>query len=94
MADLFAHHGFLTWGGYWNDPLGCQHFELGPRRFIERLYTADPQDSTNSINGRKLFDQYIDTFGPCFASRKNQASKASSLRAFCTAETIQQLSGR
>lgn len=94
VADLFADHGFLTWGGYWNDPLDYQHFEVGPQRFIERLYAADPQDSTNPVNGRKLFDQYIDTFKQCLASRKNQASEASSLRASCTRETIQQFSER
>jgi len=92
VADLFAYHGFLTWGGYWNDPLDYQHFEVGPRRFIERMYAADAVTSAQPVNGRRLFTQYVQAFRQCLASNRSTKSNPSELRAFCARQTINQFS--
>jgi hypothetical protein len=92
VANLFAYHGFLTWGGYWNDPLDYQHFEIGPRRFIERVYAADPADSTHPVNGSNLFNRYVNAFRLCVASKQRLVPDASQLRAVCARETINQFS--
>ncbi|GLQ87496.1 M15 family metallopeptidase [Dyella flagellata] len=90
VADLFAYHGLLTWGGDWNDPLDYQHFEVGPRSFIERLYAADPAQSADPVKGRRLFARYVEAFRSCLASQQNHLSHASQRRAFCARETISQ----
>lgn len=92
VVDLFAYHGFLTWGGYWNDPLDYQHFEIGPRAFIERVYAADPPDSIHPVNGRNLFDRYVNAFRLCLAANRSRAPDPSQLRAACARETINQFS--
>ncbi|MFK0380324.1 M15 family metallopeptidase [Pandoraea sp. NPDC090278] len=92
VADLFAYYGFLTWGGYWNDPLDYQHFEVGPRSFVERLYAMDSPASTNPINGRVRFIQYVDTYRRCLDANRHNASDASQVRAYCARETIAQFS--
>ena len=28
VVDVFARHGFYWWGGYWDDPIDYQHFQL------------------------------------------------------------------
>ncbi|WP_158628880.1 M15 family metallopeptidase [Dyella choica] len=88
VVELFAYHGFLSWGGDWNDPLDYQHFEVGPRRFIERMYAADPADSTDPVKGRRLFARYVKTYRSCLASKHGGTSDASPRRAFCARETI------
>lgn len=93
MAEMvvghFADYGFLTWGAYWNDPLDYQHFEVGPTRFIERLYAADPATTTNPVNGRLLFAEYREDFRRCLENQKLSPSSedsASRTRAFCARE--------
>ena len=93
VVDLFAYYGFLIWGGDWNDPLDYQHFEVGPRAFIERVYTADPADTVQPLNGRRLFTNYVKTYRQCFASKSSSMPNVSWRRAFCARETIHQFSG-
>jgi len=42
VVNIFSQHGFYEWGGYWDDPLDYQHFQLS--RSMTELYVAmDPQ---------------------------------------------------
>ena len=58
-VDLFAEHGFFLWGGYWNYPVDYQHFQVGPRSFVEALIAKDLN------NGEKLLDMYISMYLDC-----------------------------
>jgi len=41
VVDVFADNGFLIWGGYWDNPIDYQHFQVG-RKFAERLARLTP----------------------------------------------------
>jgi hypothetical protein len=41
VIDVFADHGFLTWGGYWDDPIDYQHFQVS-RKLAEELAGLAP----------------------------------------------------
>lgn len=88
IASQLAWHGLLTWGGDWNDPLDYQHFEVGPRSFIQRMYAADPADSTDPVNGRRLFMRYVHAFRACIAAQRSHLSGTLQQRAFCARQTI------
>lgn len=93
VVSIFADHGFLMWGGYWNDPVDYQHFEVGPRSFIERLYGADPVATTNPVNGKKLFADYIGTYKQCLLDKAQELPDGTQLRAQCSVDTIKRFSG-
>ncbi|WP_249679595.1 M15 family metallopeptidase [Pseudomonas abieticivorans] len=61
VIDLFAERGFLHWGGYWNYPVDYQHFEVAPRRFIEYLANAEPEQAREDFLG------YVQMYGGCMA---------------------------
>jgi hypothetical protein len=61
VIDTFAENGFLSWGGYWNYPVDYQHFEVGPRAFIQRLATLPLPEATVA------FDTYIESYRRCVA---------------------------
>ncbi|WP_346825098.1 M15 family metallopeptidase (plasmid) [Ralstonia solanacearum] len=84
VIDLFAEHGFLTWGGYWNDPLDYQHFEIGSRRFVERLYQADSPNTTNPVNGKALFGEYIAAYKTCLSNATDTVPAQK--RSYCVRE--------
>ncbi|MGY4300437.1 hypothetical protein ACVWXN_008532 [Bradyrhizobium sp. i1.4.4] len=49
-VDVFAEEGFLIWGGYWDEPIDYQHFEVG-RKLAERLVAATPSDAEAIFEG-------------------------------------------
>ncbi|NVK42533.1 MAG: M15 family metallopeptidase [Oceanospirillaceae bacterium] len=59
VVDLFARHGFFVWGGDWNYPIDYQHFQIGPRSFVEALA------SSNADEGRRLIEQYTSLYSQC-----------------------------
>ena len=63
VVDVFADNGFLIWGGYWNFPIDYQHFEVGDRRFVERLVQVAPADA------QALFEEQVDRYRSCMASQ-------------------------
>lgn len=62
MAELavrtFADEGFLIWGGYWDDPIDYQHFQVS-RKLAERLADLSPSEAAKS------FDRVVDRFLAC-----------------------------
>jgi hypothetical protein len=58
MIDIFANHGFLIWGGYWDDPIDYQHFQVS-RRMADLLIATSPTD------GVEKFREYIQGYRDC-----------------------------
>ncbi|WP_083605871.1 M15 family metallopeptidase [Alteromonas sp. W12] len=84
VVDIFAEHGFFTWGGYWNYPVDYQHFQVGPRSFIEALVRTPPEE------GEELLNKYISMYLNC---RKNRESEdnVEKLRAHCVDYVVSQM---
>lgn len=59
IIDLFADHGFFIWGGDWNYPIDYQHFQIGPRHFVEKLVSID------TTQGRALLEEHIRRYKTC-----------------------------
>lgn len=59
IVELFAHHGFFIWGGDWNWPLDYQHFQIGPRSYVETLTSLPP------LEGQALFATHRDNYRDC-----------------------------
>lgn len=79
VVNLFAQHGFFIWGGDWNYPIDYQHFQVGPRRFIERLIALPlPQ-------AQALLEQQINGYHRCLQA--NVTKRVLQRRAYC-AEVI------
>jgi hypothetical protein len=49
VIDAFAEHGFLTWGGYWDDPIDYQHFQVS-RSLAEELARLIPAQANAVFN--------------------------------------------
>lgn len=80
VVDLFAHHGFLIWGGDWNTPIDTQHFEVGSRKFVNQLVSKPKPEAT------KLFNRYIESYRTCY--EQNKAQGAEKARAMCAYKTV------
>jgi hypothetical protein len=59
VVDLFARHGFFVWGGDWNYPIDDQHFQIGSRKFVEKLVALEPKEAIVLLN------RYIDKYTAC-----------------------------
>lgn len=70
VVDLFADHGFLVWGGYWDDPIDYQHFDVG-RRFAKQLASASSEEAS------VLFEQHVQRYRAC----RQSASRSSCIGA-------------
>ncbi|MEO6921645.1 MAG: M15 family metallopeptidase [Collimonas sp.] len=58
IVELFARHGFLTWGGDWKKPVDYQHFQVS-RSMAERLAKLPlPQ-------ARQLFENSVVAYRSC-----------------------------
>ena len=55
VIDVFAQNGFIVWGGYWDEPLDYQHFDIG-RSMVETLAALPPEEA------RKHFEQSVSTY--------------------------------
>ncbi len=62
VVDLFASHGFFVWGGDWNYPIDYQHFQIGPRSFVEALASKSVAD------GQALIEHYTSLYSQCRAA--------------------------
>ncbi|MFM2589115.1 M15 family metallopeptidase [Vibrio sp. TBV020] len=80
VVDLFAHHGFLIWGGDWNTPIDTQHFEVGSRKFVNQLVSKPKPEAT------QLFNRYISSYRTCY--EQNKAQGAEKARAMCAYKTV------
>jgi hypothetical protein len=83
-VDIFAESGFFVWGGYWNYPIDYQHFQVGPRSFVETLIKATPDE------GERLLNKYISMYSRC--RNKQKADKnTEELRAQCVDYVISEM---
>jgi len=81
VVDLFAMHGFFVWGGDWNYPIDYQHFQIGPRSFVEALA------SKNIADGQRLIDHYIFMYTTC-RSKEKSGDGFNASRKECVAEVL------
>jgi len=58
VIDVFAHNGFLIWGGYWDNPIDYQHFQVG-RDMAEHLARASPAEA------EAMFNQLVQRYQAC-----------------------------
>jgi hypothetical protein len=58
VIDIFADHGFLIWGGYWDNPIDYQHFQVN-RSLAEQLAKLP------SSLARTAFDDYVKQYRAC-----------------------------
>jgi D-alanyl-D-alanine carboxypeptidase len=58
VVRVFADEGFLIWGGYWDNPIDYQHFQVS-RKLAERLAGLPPAQAS------RAFDQVVDRFQAC-----------------------------
>jgi len=58
VVRVFADEGFMIWGGYWDDPIDYQHFQVS-RRLAEQLAAASPAEAA------RLFDAVVERFRKC-----------------------------
>jgi hypothetical protein len=73
VIDVFAENGFLIWGGYWDNPIDYQHFQVG-RKLAELLARASPAEA------EVIFRQMAERYRAC---RQRTPSKSMSNRADC-----------
>jgi hypothetical protein len=58
VVRTFADNGFLIWGGYWDDPIDYQHFQVS-RKLAERLARASPSEAA------EVFNRVVASFKMC-----------------------------
>lgn len=66
VVEIFARHGFMTWGGEWDFPIDYQHFEIGSRTFVSDLLNQPPDAA------RQSFNQYARNYRQCVAQSTEQ----------------------
>ncbi|MCG7532298.1 M15 family metallopeptidase [Psychrobium sp. MM17-31] len=83
VVDVFALHGYFIWGGDWNYPIDYQHFQLGPRRYVETLAKLSPQQAA------ELFNNNVNRFKQCW--QQHQKLDKSQRRQTCIELILPQL---
>ena len=73
VIDVFAENGFLIWGGYWDNPIDYQHFQVG-RKMAERLARSSPAEA------EMIFGQLVERYRAC---RQSPSRNGRSNRAAC-----------
>lgn len=68
VVDLFAHHGFAQWGGYWPRGIDYQHFQVG-RRLAAQL-VALPY-----LQAKAAFDQHVERVRACIQSARRKGDR-------------------
>lgn len=58
VINLFARHGFLYWGGYWDTPIDYQHFQVS--REMAEFMAAAPYSLA-----RDYFEQHVKYYRAC-----------------------------
>jgi hypothetical protein len=58
VVDLFADEGFLIWGGYWDDPVDYQHFQVS-RKLAEQLARLSSAEAT------AIFEKRVQQYRKC-----------------------------
>lgn len=72
--DVFANHGLLIWGGYWDDPIDYQHFDVG-RALAEKLVNSSPGQA------RELFARHVAGYAKCRHEKPGEAGRSACISA-------------
>jgi D-alanyl-D-alanine carboxypeptidase len=70
VVDLFAHHGFAQWGGYWPRGIDYQHFQVG-RRLAGLLVTL------SHPKARATFEQHVERVRACIQAARQRGERTS-----------------
>jgi hypothetical protein len=84
VISIFAEHGFFVWGGNWNYPIDYQHFQVGPRSFVEALISAKKDDAI------RLLEQYISMYLTCRGIKSSEQDQIK-MRAECIDKVIKDM---
>ncbi len=57
-VEVFANDGFMIWGGYWDDPIDYQHFQVS-RRLAGILSRLSPDEA------KAKFESYVVRYRAC-----------------------------
>ena len=83
VVDVFAEHGFLIWGGDWDDPIDYQHFQIS--RSLAKKLVALPV-----AQAQVVFNDYVKNYRRCTGPKKtavaledNNIAKANAVKAKC-----------
>lgn len=69
VVELFAQHGFTTWGGDWDAPIDYQHFQTS-RRLAQKLAALPPDEA------RAAFEAHAAAYRQCRAGGGTRAACA------------------
>ena len=67
--ELFAHHGFAQWGGYWPRGIDYQHFQVG-RRLAGQLVTLPYPKA------RAAFEQHVERVRSCMQAARQRGERS------------------
>ena len=85
IVDIFARHGFLIWGGYWDNPVDYQHFQAGPRWLAEKLTTLPARKAGEA------FLSYVQAWHQCM--QRTHARTHEEARAHCVTQVTNPAAG-
>jgi hypothetical protein len=68
VIDVFAHHGFAQWGGYWPRQRDYQHFQIG-RGLAARLVTLPYPKA------RAAFEQHVERVRACIQASRQKGQR-------------------
>lgn len=69
VVDVFAHHGFAQWGGYWPRGIDYQHFQVG-RRLAGRLVTLPYPKA------RAAFERHVERVRACMQAARKRGERS------------------
>jgi hypothetical protein len=74
VIDVFANEGFLIWGGYWDDPIDYQHFQVS-QGLAEQLVRL------SSAQAIAFFDKHVERYRKCIGHDPSPPSRMKCLAA-------------
>ena len=69
VVDLFAHHGFAQWGGYWPRGIDYQHFQVGRRLAGQLVKLPYPK-------ARAAFEQHVERVRACLQAARQKGERS------------------
>jgi hypothetical protein len=69
VVEIFANEGFLTWGGYWSDPIDYQHFQVSGNLVGELAHLPRAQ-------ARAAFEQYVERYRACRKAAPDESGRS------------------
>jgi hypothetical protein len=69
VVDVFADHGLVQWGGYWNNPIDYQHFQVD--RQLARQLVRLPASSAEVT-----FERHVERTRTCIAAARKKGERA------------------